>query len=99
VLGAEKKLREGGAEILEPSIVHAHAARAQAKAELKKEREAAENLPITAPQSDVQEVGDGAAPSKQTGFAVVSPGLIDMFQTVSRPLDDDGVIGSVGMTN
>jgi hypothetical protein len=95
VLEQERQRRETP----EPSIVHEHARRAEVKAEIKKEREAVENLPITAPQSDVQEVGDGITPPKQTGFTVASPGLLDMFKTVSRPRDGGEHDGSVGMTN
>jgi hypothetical protein len=95
ILEAEKQRRETP----EPSIVFEHARRAEVKAEIRKEREAIEILPIAAPQSDVQEVGEGITPPKQSGFTVASPGLIDLFQIVSRPLDSNEVIGSVGLTN
>jgi hypothetical protein len=95
VLEAEKQRRETP----EPSIVFEHARRAEVKAEIKKEREAVENPPITAPQSDVQEVGDGEAPSKQPEFIVASQGLLNMFRVVSRHGDGDEHDGSVGMTN
>jgi hypothetical protein len=92
VLEAERLRR---LETPEPSIVFEHARRAEVKADIKKEREAVENPPITAPQSDVE----GITPSKQTGFTVVSPGLIDMFKIISRPSDGGEHDGSVGMTN
>lgn len=95
VLEAERLRR---LETPEPSIVFEHARRAEVKAVIKKEREAVENPPITAPQSDVKEVADGITPP-QTSFTVASPGLIDMFQVVSRPRDGDEHDGSVGMTN
>jgi hypothetical protein len=44
-----------------------------------KQEEAVENPPI---QSDDQEVGDAVAPPKQSGYEVVSPGLLDMFKAV-----------------
>ena len=90
ILEAEKQRRETP----EPSIVFEHARRAEVKAEIKKEREAVENPPITSPESDVQEVVDGITPS-----ALASPGLIDMFQIISRPSDGGEHDGSVGMTN
>jgi len=90
VLELEKQRRETP----EPAIVYEHAKRAAVKAELRKADEAVENPPLQSPQSDVQEVADVmASPS------VSSPGLIDMFKTVSRPLEDGEVFGSVGMTN
>lgn len=97
VLELEKQRRETP----QPSIVFQHARRAEVKAEIKKEREAAENAPITAPQSGVQEPDGVVLPPKQTGFTVASPGLIDMFRVVSRPRDGEGDEhdGSVGMTN
>jgi hypothetical protein len=64
--------RQRRLETPEPSIVHEHARRAEVKADIKKEREAVENPPITAPQSYVQEVGDGITPPTQTSFDVVS---------------------------
>jgi hypothetical protein len=100
VLEAERLERERVAtETPEPSIVFEHARRAEVKAEIKKEREVVKNPPITAPQSDVQEAGDGITPPNQSGFTVVSPGLLDMFKTVNRSLDSDEHDGSVGMTN
>jgi hypothetical protein len=59
-----------------------------------KEREAVENPPIAAPQSDVLKAGDGIASP-----ALVSPGLTDMFRVVSKPRDGEEHDGSVGMTN
>ena len=62
---------------------------------MKKEREALENPPITAPQSDVCVEGEGiTAP-----VTVVSRELIDMMRMVSKPSDGDEHDGSVGMTN
>ncbi|MGA8301775.1 MAG: hypothetical protein WB817_19985 [Terriglobales bacterium] len=95
VLEMEKQRRETP----EPSIVHEHARRAEVKAEIKKQQDAVKNPPITAPQSDVQEAAGGITPSKQTGFSVVSPGLLDMFNAVHRSSDGNEHDGSVGMTN
>lgn len=95
VLELEKQRRETP----EPSIVFDHARRAEVKAKIKNEREAVEKSPITAPQSDDHNTDEGITPSKQSGFSVVSPSLIDMFQAVSRPHDGDEHDGSVGMTN
>jgi hypothetical protein len=80
VLEIEKQRRETP----EPSIVYEHAQRAEIRAELKKEQEAVEISPITAPQSDALNASDGVAPPKQTGFAVVSPGLLDVANAIMR---------------
>jgi hypothetical protein len=80
VLEMEKQRRETP----EPSVVFEHAKRAEVKAEIKKEREAAENRPIADTQRDV---------------TVASPVLLDMLKAVNRQLADDEVMVSVGMTN
>jgi hypothetical protein len=90
VLELEKQRRETP----EPSIVFEHARRAEVKAEIKKEREAVENPPITAPQSDVQEVSDGIGPLKHSAFR-----LSDVFRVITRQHEEGEHDGSVGMTN
>ena len=81
-------------ETPEPSIVFEQARRAEVRTQIKKEQEALENTPITAPQSDVQEAGDGVTPPKRPAFT-----LPDMFKTVSRSFDSDEHDGSVRMSN
>lgn len=49
-----------------PNPVEQHVQRAAAKAEIRKARETEENLLITAPLSDVQEVVDGITPPKMS---------------------------------
>jgi hypothetical protein len=90
VLEQERQRRETP----EPSIVFEHARRAEVKAEIKKEREAVENPPITGPQNEVISDEDGVTPP-----AFVSQSLIDMWGIVTRAGDGDEHDMSVGMTN
>jgi hypothetical protein len=97
ILAAEKAKR---AEIQsQPNPVEEQAKRLRIRAEMKKDREALETPIITAPTIDNQEPDGVVIPPQQTGYGVVSPGLIDMFQTIHRSLDGDEEIGSVCMTN
>lgn len=110
VLEAERLERQRVAtETPEPSIVFEHARRAEVKAKIKKEREAVENLPITATQSDVQEVVNAITPPEQTPeMETITRAAeksakrqsstradVDFFERVMKPLESRDVVAPV----